>query len=98
MASDRRIRLNPPLDTRPGARSILAVINHNQKTDRHWRFETEFKRSVRSGDGGLVFSGGGGGACSEELLGLSAGGVVELLVGAELVDAAARRASASVAA
>jgi hypothetical protein len=53
MASDRRIRLNPPLDIRPGARSILAVINQNQKPDRHWRFETEFKRSVRSGDGGL---------------------------------------------
>lgn len=53
MASDRRIRLNPPLKIRPGARSILAVINQNQKPDGNWRFETEFKRSVRSGDGGL---------------------------------------------
>lgn len=53
MTSDPRIRLNPPLNIRLGARSILAVINHNQKTDRHWRFETEFKSSVRSGDGGL---------------------------------------------
>ena len=53
MASDRPIRLNPPIKIRPGARSILAVINQNQKPDGNWRFETEFKRSVRSGDGGL---------------------------------------------